>query len=117
MVKKEYNISELKTTSSHQIDMQLAYTKKEERVRETTTEKYLKENGQDLCKFDENIYSCRDQRSKEEVRCIRNMKKNYSKATIIKFLKSNGKKRILKAEKTIYYVLRNQGKNDMTADF
>ena len=97
--------------------MQLAYTKKEERVRETTTEKYLKENGQDLCKFDENIYSCRDQRSKEEVRCIRNMKKNYSKATIIKFLKSSGKKRILKAEKTIYYVLRNQGKNDMTADF
>ena len=86
-------------------------------MRETTREKYLKENGQDLHKFDENIYSCRDQRSKKEVRCIRNMEKNYSKATIIKFLKSSGKKRILKAEKTTYYVLRNQGKNDMTADF
>lgn len=38
---------------------------------------------------------------------------NYSKATTIKYLKSSGNKRILKAEKKIYYVLRNKGKNDL----
>lgn len=38
---------------------------------------------------------------------------NYSKATIIKYLKSSGNKRILKAEKKIYYVLRNKGMNDL----
>ena len=61
--------------------------KKEERVRETTTEKYLKENGQDLCKFDENIYSCRDQRPKKEIRCIRNMKKIAVRPPLSNFLK------------------------------
>lgn len=56
-------------------------------MRETTTEKYLKENGQDLCKFDENIYSCRDQRPKKEIRCIRNMKKTTVRPPLSNFLK------------------------------
>lgn len=67
---------------------------------ETTTEKYLKENGQDLCKVDENIYSCRGQRSKRN-QMHKKFEENYSKATTIKYLKSlsSGNKRILKQRK------------------
>ena len=68
-------------------------------MRETTTEKYLKENGQDLCKFDENIYSCRDQRPKKEIRCIRNMKKIAVRPPLSNFLKPRTQNKIARVKR------------------